>query len=113
MLMLAANTVLLLLIYFYLPSLIKFSYLPTIYLFLGGALGLYYVIYNRGFSGKNVTPDMLPDTMTLEEKQQFIEDCKQRLQKSKWVLTILIPIVLVSATSGGIRSSNSDFASRP
>ena len=53
-----------------------------------------YFIYNRGFVGRNTTPDMLPDTMSLAEKEAFLADCRARNEKSKWVLTILIPIIL-------------------
>ena len=68
-----------------------------IYLAAGVGLGLYYVIYNRGFVGKNATPDVLPDTMSPAEKQAFLDDSKARLQKSRWVLTLLIPIILTFA----------------
>ena len=54
-------------------------------------------IYNKGFSAKDVTPDMLPDTMSQDEKQAFIEDGKLRLRRSRWMLTLLIPIILTIA----------------
>ena len=97
MLLLVGNTVLLMLIYFWIPAQFEFSHMPMIYLLLGAAVTLYYVIYNRGFTGKNVTPAMLPDTMSFEEKQAFINESRERLQKSKWALTVLIPILLVFA----------------
>lgn len=97
LLLLLANTVILMLLYFWIPSQFRFGYLPMIYFAVGAGLALYYVIYNRGFAGKNITPDMLPDTMTLAEKQAFIDDSRERQSKSKWVLTILIPLVLVFA----------------
>jgi len=56
-----------------------------------------YVIYNRGFSRKNVTLDMLPDEWAPEKKTEFIEDGKRRLERSKWVLTVLIPLLGVFA----------------
>ena len=97
MLSLLVNTVILMVIYFWLPTQFEFPYLPFIYLGIGAVLLLYYVIYNQGLSGKNVTPDMLSDTMSLEEKQQYIKDSRERMKKSNWVLTILIPIMLVFA----------------
>lgn len=97
MLSLLVNTVILMVIYFWLPTQFEFSYLPFIYLGIGAILLLYYVIYNQGLSGKNVTPDMLSDTMSPEEKQQYIKDSRERMKKSNWVLTILIPIMLVFA----------------
>ena len=56
-----------------------------------------YVIYNRGFSRKNVTIDMLPDEWPPEKKTEFIEDGERRLQKSKWVLLILLPLIGIFA----------------
>lgn len=53
-----------------------------------------YVIYNQGFYRKNITPDMLPDTMTAEEKQAAIDEGKTRLEKSKWMITIIFPLVM-------------------
>ena len=45
-----------------------------IYSVLATVSTLTYVIYNRGFSRRGLTPEMLPDTMSAEEKQEFIED---------------------------------------
>ena len=53
-----------------------------------------YVIYNRGFSRMNLTPDMLPDSMSAEEKAAFIEDGKDRIEKSKWMITIIFPLLM-------------------
>ncbi|MBE6601046.1 MAG: hypothetical protein E7637_00865 [Ruminococcaceae bacterium] len=97
LLLLLANTVILMVLYFWFPSQFHFSYMPMIYLAVGAVLALYYVIYNRGFVGKNLSPDMLAGSMTLEEKQEFIRECKERQSKSKWVLTILVPLMLVFA----------------
>ena len=97
MLRLLVNTVILMVLYFWLPTQVEFSYMPLIYLGLGAVLLLYYVIYNQGFAGKNATLDMLPSTMTLEEKQAYLDRCRERMEKSKWVLTVLIPIILVFA----------------
>lgn len=94
MLYLLANTVLMMALYFAIPALTHFSYMPLIYLLAGAGLGIYYVIYNRGFAGKGATPDQLPDTMTLVEKQKFIDDSRERMKKSRWVLTVLLPIIL-------------------
>lgn len=91
---LLANSAILITLYFFLSETLQFLYIAPIYLAVGAGLGIYYVIYNRGFVAKNATPDMLPDTMTLAEKQAFLQDAKERLRRSRWVLTILIPIVL-------------------
>lgn len=93
MLCLVANTVLMIALYFAIPALTRFPYMPQIYLAAGAGLGIYYVIYNRGFAGKGITPEQLPETMSLAEKQKFIEDSQARLHKSRWVLTLLVPIL--------------------
>ncbi|MBQ8345183.1 MAG: hypothetical protein IJY42_02840 [Clostridia bacterium] len=52
-----------------------------------------YVIYNRGFSRRGVTREMLPDTMSEEEKTEFIEDGKRRMKRSSWMLVVLLALV--------------------
>lgn len=74
-----------------------FEYVFHIYVAAGILLGISYFVYNKGFSAKGVTPEMLPDTMPMQEKLAFIEDGKQRLHKSRWVLTLLLPIILTVA----------------
>ena len=77
----------------------QFYEFPIHYLYaaVGGVLGIAYLVYNKGFSGKGVTPEMLPDSMSLEEKKAFIEDSRRRLENSRWMLMILIPILLTFA----------------
>lgn len=65
------------------------------YLVATAAFAIAYVLYNRGFSRRGVTADMLPDTMSPEEKCEFIADGERRLKKSKWMLTILFPLIVV------------------
>ena len=88
------NSAALLFLYFFISEKLRFPYISYIYLAAGAVFGLYYVIYNRGFVAKDATIDMLPDTMTPLEKQKFLDDGKERLHKSRWVLTILVPIIL-------------------
>ena len=40
---------------------------------------------------------MLPDEWSPEKKTEFIEDGKRRLENSKWVLLVLIPLIGVFA----------------
>ena len=88
------NSVILIAIYFILTETFRLLFVPYVYLGAGVALGLGYIIYNRGFVGKDATPDMLPDDMPLEKKEAFLEDCRRRLHKSRWVLTLILPILL-------------------
>ncbi len=54
-----------------------------------------YLIYNRGLSRMNVTPDMCPPDWTEDRKLEFIADGKRRLEKSKWMLTVIIPLIAI------------------
>lgn len=51
-----------------------------------------YLIYNRAFSRKNITIDMLPREWTAEQKESYVLDGKRRMEKSKWMLYIIIPV---------------------
>ena len=69
-------------IYFY-PVMISYTAITTVSVFA-------YVIYNRGFSRRGVTPEMLPDTMSDEEKAEFIEDGRRRLLRSRPLLMVIV-----------------------
>ena len=90
-LLLLGNSILFSVAYFVLAA-----YFPIyiVYLAVGAVMTLIFVIYNRGFVGKNLTPDQMSDTMTLAEKQQFIDDCAARLHRSRWMITVIFPIIL-------------------
>lgn len=94
MLILFANTIGLVSLYYILPAL-GFFYMPHIYLAVGGALALWYIIYNRGFNTKGKTPDMLSDTLSREERVELIRAGEERFEKTRWVLLILLPLLLV------------------
>lgn len=53
-----------------------------------------YLIYNRAFSRRNITIDMLPRDWTFEQKEDYIADGKRRMEKSKWMLYIIIPVLV-------------------
>ena len=60
------------------------------YLALATAAILGYVIYNRGFSRKGLTAEMLPIEWSEDKKREFIEDGEIRLKKSRNLLIITI-----------------------
>ena len=60
-----------------------------------GVLLLAYLIYNRGFVNKDVTAEMLPADWSEEKKQTFLQNEKLRVEKSRWMLTLIIPFVVV------------------
>ncbi len=94
---LAANTLILTFIYFGTMGLRQpiLSVIVTLGYWLAlAALAVAYIIYNRGFTRKNVTEDMLPDTWSKEKKEEFIADGKRRAERSKWLLTVIITVMI-------------------
>ena len=61
-------------------------------LLLGTVLA--YLIYNRFLYRKGITPEQLPDQWSAEQKVAFIEDGERRLRRSKWMLTIIFPLLV-------------------
>ena len=89
------NTVLFFGVYYYLVN--KTDYMmPTLWVYFALTAGFCfaYVIYNRGFSRMKLTPDMLPASMSAEEKAAYIADGQNRLEKSKWMLTVIFPLLM-------------------
>lgn len=90
------NTILFFGVYSFLVRLSKDIMMITLWTYFALTLifSFAYIIYNRGFSRMNVTPEMLPASMSAEEKDEFIEDGKRRLEKSKWMLLIIFPLLM-------------------
>ena len=63
-----------------------------VYLVLGTVSALGYVLYNRGFSRKDLTADMLPADWSDEKKTSFLEDGERRMKRSRWVLILAFAI---------------------
>lgn len=53
-----------------------------------------YIMYNRGFSQKGITPEMLPDSWDTAKKTEFIEAAERRNKASRWMLAVIIPIMI-------------------
>lgn len=84
------NSIIFIGVYLYLNS-VEFRPTFFIYAAITTVAVLAYVIYNRGFSRHGITPEMLPDTMSAEQKVEFLASRDRRMKKSKWLLTIIIP----------------------
>ena len=54
-----------------------------------------YLAYNRAFVNKGVTMEMLPLDWSEEKKRQFIDDTKEREEKSRWMPVFIISFVVV------------------
>ncbi len=90
---LLVSTVLSFLIYYTCVSL-RFPYIFFVYIALAAGFFIGYLIYNQGFVLRDATPEMLDDRLSSEEKEQMLEDAKARMHRSRWMLTIIIPLVV-------------------
>lgn len=54
-----------------------------------------YLAYNRGFVNKDVTVEMLPADWSDEKKRDFVEGNRRRAEKSRWMVTVIIPFAVV------------------
>ena len=63
--------------------------------FAGFLIG--YIAYNRAFSRKNLTADMLPNDWSEEKKNEYINDGIRRIENSKWMLSVIIPLLVTIA----------------
>ena len=50
--------------------------------------------FSIAFSRKNVTIEMLPDTWSREQKEEYIADGERRYEKSQWMLMVIIPLLV-------------------
>lgn len=64
------------------------------YMAIFGASLVVYIIYNRAFSRKGITIEMLPDIWSAERKAAYILDGEERLKKSQWLMYIIIPFLV-------------------
>ena len=62
------------------------------YMAIGGLSAVGYVLYNRGFSRRGVTADMLPYDWSDEQKEAYIEDGARRMDQSRWLLILAFAI---------------------
>jgi hypothetical protein len=70
------------------------SQISVVYLVGGALLAIGYLIYNKGFAYRGVTEEQLSDSLSTEEKRALLVEMRERDVRSKWVLTILLPIVV-------------------
>ena len=66
----------------------------VLYLALLLGFTLAYLIYNRFFYRNDITHEQLPQDWSAEKKIAFLEDAKNRQNRSKWMLTIIFPLVV-------------------
>lgn len=66
-----------------------------IYFVAFAAVLVTYLAYNRGFINKDVTVEMLPVDWSEEKKQAFVEGNRIRAERSRWMVMLIIPFVVV------------------
>ena len=79
---------------------LNFTFFPFVmwgYMIALAVVSLAYVIYNRGMSRKGVSEDMLPDEWDADRKKEYVEDGKNRLSRSRWMLSLIIAFVVTFA----------------
>ena len=97
LLMLAGASILSCLCYFGALSVFgpEAQFVPVIvFLLLSCGLAVFYFIYNRGLVVAGATPDMLPDTMSYEEKTAAIEAAVERKKKTAWIAAAVFALIL-------------------
>ncbi len=91
--LLLMNTMLALLIYFGCIAL-GFSAIFFVFITLAAVLLLVYVIYNQGFVLRGATPEMLDESLPMEERQAMIDKAAARYSSSRWMMTVIIPLIV-------------------
>lgn len=97
LLVLVAVTAAVLIVYRFFMERPEFYIVFAVYAVIAAASVVGYVIYNRGFSRKGITEDMLPQTWSDEEKAKFIEDGKRRAKRSRWLLVVAFAFIFTFA----------------
>ena len=90
--LLTVNTFAAIAVYFICAGLGFYS-IFTVYFVSGVAFLFAYLIFNRGFSLKGATPEMLDDSLTEQEKVAKIAEAERRMKVSRWMLTVIIPLI--------------------
>ena len=94
---LVLNTLILTLIYFGTMGLEEpiLSFVVTAGYWLAFAgFTIAYIMYNRGFTQKNITIEMLPDSWDIAKKEEYISAVADRQKRSRWMLSVIIPIMV-------------------
>ncbi|MBQ2716067.1 MAG: hypothetical protein IJF21_04635 [Clostridia bacterium] len=81
-------------IYFFLTSTPLWKVAVLAYIIIASVLIIAYFIINRAFTGSGVTYEMLPDTMTHKEKEEYLADVADRERRSRPMLMVIFPIIV-------------------
>lgn len=92
--LLLCNMILLFGIYCYFVMRENINWIFWLYYGALAALAIGYVVYNRGFSRDKLTAADLPCDWSDEQKTAFLTERDDRKRRSKWMLTLLVPLCL-------------------
>ena len=82
-------------LYFFLMNIYSlWKFVVIAYVAVASVLIIAYFIINRAFTGSGVTYEMLPDTMTRDEKEEYLADVADREKRSRPLLLVIFPIII-------------------
>lgn len=90
-------SLLLLAIYYFSMNFHFFRFVMWGYMIALAVLVVVYIVYNKGMYFKGVTEEMLPDSMSPDEKRALIDGAKRRLDGSRWMLVLIIGFIVTFA----------------
>ena len=80
--------------YFFLSSTDLWKLAVIAYVAVASTLIIAYFIINRAFTGSGVTYEMLPDTMSHQEKEDYLADVAAREKKTRPMLMVIFPVII-------------------
>ena len=82
-------------LYFFLMNIYSLWKIVVIaYVAVASVLIVAYFIINRAFTGSGVTYEMLPDTMSHDEKEEYLADVADREKRSRPLLLVIFPVII-------------------
>ena len=72
-----------------------FSVMMWAFMIAASTLFIAIVVLQRGFSGKPVSADELPDTMSIDEKRAYCESDARRKRAAKYLMMPFVAILFV------------------
>lgn len=94
-LILVLSTVFAMGLYFFLMNIYSLWKIVVIaYVAVASVLIVAYFIINRAFTGSGVTYEMLPDTMSHDEKEEYLADVADREKRSRPLLLVIFPVII-------------------
>lgn len=93
-LIIVINTIIIFGFYRLMLNFFYFEIVMGVYLVITAVFVFAYFIYNRGMTRRHITLEMLPEEWSDEQKVAYIASGEERLRKSKWMLTVIFPLIL-------------------